>query len=498
MKKTVLFTLLFIAKIGICQLVDHIPAKEANFKNFPNLYSFFNKSDQGIFHTEITEKGKQKIFVLERYNNDLSCAFRRELNFEEKEENSLFEIVNNKIYFFSTVYDGKDKILFLIILDNVTGKILTDKKKLSSLPSDPFGTHGRNFSIAFSPDKSKILIVSSFQWPKKAQVVKAELYDFESMKIIYTVDLPDNYNNIMIKSRNFFITNEGNIFFTIKTDTKEKGVPQKESVSLYDTKTKSFRYLELPFDKKIIENSTSFKKDGMFFWCGIFKDDYTKKDDKENKAGVFCISADINSLKINTSDFNYFSADIEARLTYKDGKKKKDLSEKEYTFKKLVTTANGFYLVENLSYTAEIQGSSTTVYKPYSREFIVSKFNNIGKLEFVKTLPKNTTNKMYDSDIMESEGSLFLFYCEHPKNLEKYTLENFDPKEYNDIGDLRGPVAVCVKVDEKGNLFRQELFTNETWCYWPGTGIILNKGKEMVVMEIQKDEYTLGVFKVKK
>lgn len=140
---------------------------------------------------------------------------------------------------------------------------------------------------------------------------------------------------------------------------------------------------------------------------------------------------------------------------------------------------------------------NTTVYKPYSREFIINKFNNTGKLEFMKVVPKNTTDKMNDDDIIESNDNLFVFYCEHPKNLEKFTLENFDPKEYNDVGDLRGPGAVCGKVDAKGNLSRQELFANETWCYYPGTGIILKEGKDLVVMEIEKDKYRLNVFRIK-
>jgi hypothetical protein len=497
-RKTLLFALLLVFDAGFSQLADRIPAKEAGLEKSPNLYGFFNKGKDEIFHTEVKEKEKQRIFILERFNADLSNLFSISIPLEDKEEYQFFEIKQNKILFFSTLYDGKDKTIYLKILDNYTGKTISEKKKISSLPSDPFGTNGRNFPILFSPDETKMMIVSAFQWPKKPQDVKAEVYDLFSMKLITTLNVPGDYDNSMIKSSSYAITDEGNILFIMKTDTKEKNALIKQVLALYNPGSKSYKYLDLAFEKKKVENSYTFLKDGDYYFSGVFKDDYSKKDDKDNKAGVFCIAADTKDLKMITADFNYFSADVETKLTYKDGQRKRELSEKEFTSKGVFQTATGFYLIENLTYTAEVTSGNTTVYKPYSRELIVSKFSNTGKLEFVKIVPKNTTNKMYGDDIVMSNDNLFIFYCEHPKNLEKYTLENFDPKEYNDVGDLRGPVAVCVKVDSKGGLSRQELLTNETWCYWPGSGIVVKEGKDLVVMEIQKDEYTLEVFRINK
>lgn len=497
-KRILLLTLLLIFKTGFSQLVEHLSAKEAGVVKFPNLYGFFNKGKDGIFHTEVVEKGKQRTYMLEKFNSDLSNLFSQGIPLEEKEEYQFFTIKQNKIFFFTTLYDGKDKSFFLRILDNNTGKVISEKQKLSSLPSDPFGTNGRNFPILFSPDETKMMIVSSFQWPKKPQDVKAEVYDLSSMKIITTMNIPGDYENTMIKSRSYAITDQGNILFIMKTDSKEKNVIIKETLALYETSSKSYKYQDLPFEKKKIENSYTFLKNGNFYITGVFKDDYSKKEDKENKAGVFCVAVDSKNFKLVTSDFNYFSTEIDTKLSYKDGQRKKELSEKEFTSKEIIQTVTGFYLIENLTYTSEITKGNTTVYKPYSREFIISKFNNTGKLEFVKVIPKNTADKMYGDDIVESNDNLFVFYCEHPKNLEKFSLENFDPKEYNDVGDLRGPVAVCVKVDAKGNLSRQELFANETWCYYPGTGIILKEGKDLVVMEIEKDKYSLNVFRIKK
>lgn len=498
MKRTLLLISLFVFKLSFSQIVDIVPAKDAGLKDSPNLYGFFTVGKNEIFHSEIDTKGKLRTFILEKYNSDLSQKFSQKFIFVEGEDKDLLEIKQNKIFLFTSYYDGKEKLLYLRILDNSTGKIITDKQKISSLPSDPFGLNGRNFAISFSPDESKMMVVSAFQWPKKSQVVKAEIYDLTSLKVINTFDIPDSYNNVMVKSRMYYLTDDGNVFYIVKTDIKDKDAPVVETMTLYNSKSKKFNYIEMPMEKKKVENSDSFIKNDILFYTGIFKDNYSKKDGKDNKAGVFCMAINLKDFKIITSDFNYFSAETELKLSYKDGQKKRELGEKEFTLKKLIKTSTGFYLVENLTYTVKIEGSNYTTYKPYSREFIVSKFDTNGKLEFIKIIPKNTTNKVYETDLTANDNDLYLFYCEHPKNLENYTLDNFDPKEYNDVGDLRGPVAVCVKVDAKGNLSRQVLFNNETWCYYPGAGVVVKEGKDIAIMEIQKDEYTLEVFRIKK
>ncbi|MCW3071270.1 MAG: hypothetical protein JWO44_1160 [Bacteroidetes bacterium] len=497
MKNMLLILIVLCTGPGFSQQVDRIPAKEAGLKNYPSLYGCFNKGKAGIFHKEISDKGKQKVFTLDKYNSDLGTVFSYSFTLEEKEEFQFMEVKQEKIFLFTTLYDGRDKSLYLRVLDGTAGKETAGRKQLASLASDPFGVSGRNFPILFSPDESKMMVVSAFQWAKKPQVVKADVYDLSSMKLINTVDLPDSYNNVMIKSSYYNVTDQGNILYMIRTDVKDKDVPLSETLVLYDAGSKTNKYLALPLAKKKIENSYNFISGDVLFLTGVFKDNYPKKDDKDNKAGVFCITASLKDFKLS-SEFNYFSPETEEKLSYKDGAKKRELAEKEFSSREPVRTATGFYLVENLTYTVEMQGSNYTVYKSYSREFIVTKFNTSGKMEFMRIIPKNTTNKMYDADLIESNDNLYLFYCEHPKNLEKYTLENFDPKEYNDVGDLRGPVAVCVKIDPKGNLSRQELLTNETWCYWPGSGVVLKEGKELVVMEIQKDEYILDVFRIRK
>lgn len=82
---------------------------------------------------------------------------------------------------------------------------------------------------------------------------------------------------------------------------------------------------------------------------------------------------------------------------------------------------------------------------------------------------------------------MYLFYAEHPKNLEKTTLEDYNPKKYAEIENYNGSVLVCTSVDEKGNLSRKEVFKNLGWCYDPSsTNIILDNS--LLIKMINKDQ----------
>ncbi len=497
MKKLYLLSLFFLAKISFAQFIECMPAKDAGVKNFPNLSGFFTKENGGIFHSEIIEKDKKYTYILEKFNNDLTPMFKQTIAFENGESVQCVEIKQNKIFLFTTYYNDQDNTLFLRILDNASGKTVLDKRILGALPSDRFGVSGRTFSVEFSPDETKMLIVSAFQWPKKPQQVKAEIYETASLKILNSFNFPDAYNEIIIKTTSYNLTNDGNMLYFFKPDVKEKKAPKRTTLGFYEANSKTNKFADLPLESKIIDNFYSSQKEGSLIMAGVFKDDYPKKDDKENKAGIFSIVLNTKNGTVSNSKFEYFSAETDKKLSYKDGEGNKDLSEKKFSAKGMIKTKNGFYIIENLTYTRTSEGKYATYITQFSREYVVSKIDETGKIEFIKIIPKYTSKNMYDGDFMESNNNLYLFYGDHPKNLEKFTLENYEPKEYDDVADVRGPVAVCVKVAANGTLSRQNIFRNETWCYYPGYGVITKNGSDMVVMTIQKDEYLLQVFRVK-
>jgi hypothetical protein len=503
MKKASIFFLLFSANLTFAQLVDVIDAKSAGIKNYPVVANLQRTEKGECFSYSMTprDKGIPRVITIEKYSNtDLTVAFKQTIdNFEEKEEIVKIDIKQNRLYVFSDAWIPKEKqkYLNLRILDNTNGKLISEKLRISKLGGE--NKAAWSYKILFSPDETKLAVISSFSYGKKPQDVKADVYELADFKPIHTFNFPSLDNNILIKTRNYYLANSGDMSYTFLPDIKEKDAAKKESIAFYDSKVKTHKNLVLPMENKVLQNSQTLSHGGNLFIAGMFRDDFKKEDKKVNHVGFFCVTLNTNDLSVKNSSFDYLSPEVEKKLTYKNKAREKDLIDKTFDLKKLVPCSDGLYIIENAVFLTEHQGTSVnyTYVKYYSRELLVSKYNNEGKQEFISIIPKYTGGNMYDLDFIESNNNLYFFYGEHPKNLERYTVDNFDLSDYEDVGDLNGPVIVCVKMDPKGKLARQMLYRNERLCYAPGTGLQLKNG-DLVVMQVAGKEYNLEVFRIKK
>ncbi len=489
MKKLTLILSLFVSQIGFAQLVDYVPGVVRP----PSMYDIVKVGKDGtLFRNPYAKTTRHEApDTLQKLNADNSIAFTQVFNFEQDENKIAIMIVHDKVYFFTSVYADKIETLYLRILDNATGKIITDRQKIDS-------TKGfADYFISLSNDETKLLIVSALQHAGKPQTAVANVFDAPTMKVVSTLVLPGTYKDQTINSYNYFLTDKGTVFFIIKPNTRDKEIPKTESFVLWDGKSTDFKYLDIAMDKKRVDNSYIKVKNGTFLYFGVFKDDHLKGENLPNKAGEFCVSVDLNDFKITRSDFNYFPEAMATKLSYKDGERNKDLGDKKFVGTALAETENGFYLIENLTYTVDVQSGNNSRSYEYSREFIISRFDLSGKLEFVKDIPKCTVNNLYGFDYLINKDNLYLVYCDHPDNLEKYTLENYDAGDYKNVQDYTGPVAVCVKLDSKGNASRQVLYRNETWCYIPGAGTAASDHKSIVIREVQKDQYRYSALIIK-
>jgi hypothetical protein len=451
-----------------------------------NIYRHYMKRDDKVFS-----------YLIERLNQDLTPVFRNEVPCVDHEDFFEIKLVNDKVFLFTTLYDLKDKTLWLTVLDNNNGKIVREKTKLGSMQSDLMGTNGRKFSVSVSPDNTKMLVVSAFQWPKKPQEVKAEVYDLATFKIINTVELPALDNTIMIKTSDYVLSNEGNLLYFFIPDIKEKDAPKNTKIVIYDAQSKTNTITNLTSEKMIAKNFQVFQKDNNWVITGAFCDNYSKSDKRNNMSGVFCIL--INKNKQLTPNFHYFSPEVETKLAYKNAERQRELYEKEFTIKDIIKTDKGFYLIENLTYAHEFTDGNDRSYITFgSREYIVSKFDYNGKLDFVSVIPKFTSDELYQGTIVLSNNNLYVFYCDDAKNLERYTIDNFEPKEYVNAKKAHKAGAVCVKVDPTGKLSRQVLYMNDENCsYNPRNSVFIKEKNGLVVNTNQKGNNVLQFFEIK-
>lgn len=459
---------------------------------------YVGNDDSGIYIRRTRYKGKGTSYLLQKLDpKTLKPVYTADFELEPKEEPYTCQLKKDKILFFTTKYDGKDKMLLMRELNASNGAMIGSIKQLASLPSDPFGVSGRSFYISFSPDNTKMMIVSEFQWPKKMQEVSAEIYEYPSYKKLVSKKIIDSYGQSGISSYNYQLDNNGGIFhlFNYMIDFEEGIVGRALAHIPYDDQKTTVT--TLPFDKLEIQNGTfTFVNDKLVF-CGVFKDIVKRKERKEGKVknvGVFSFFIDPATNTIISKGYDYFPEPVKEKLNYKDGLVEADPAQKYYSFEEIFTFNDNVYLIESHSYTISGNNSSHS----YERELIVSKFNKTGKMEWMKVIPKFTADNLNSFNYLVNNNKVYLFYCEHPKNLEESTVTDYNARKYHDIKNYNGSELVCTTFDEAGNLSRKELFRNEGWCYDPiSTNITLSKNNDLVLRMINHEQERYDVIKVK-
>jgi hypothetical protein len=151
-----------------------------------------------------------------------------------------------------------------------------------------------------------------------------------------------------------------------------------------------------------------------------------------------------------------------------------------------------FYMIENHKYTISGDGIAT-----YEREFIISKIGKKGQILWTKIYPKSTVNKLNTFNILVKGDKMYLFYLEHPKNLENSTVETYNELKYENIGNYNGSVMVALEVSSDGSAKRDKVFENKGWCYDPQPFNILLEGENSLLLRmINKDQERFDVLKV--
>lgn len=486
MKKiTLLLSSIFLCNIAISQNIKITKGPEYKTEDGSKFDYYIDKDETSIYSIRYRQKATSVAYYIQRV--DLKTLLPIYCVPIEESFESIY-LVKDKILAFSTTYDKKEQVKYFLMdeFDAKTGKKIGSQKQISGLKTDPWGVTGRQFFVTFSPDKSKMAVTSEFKWPKKASEVESTIYETGTYKKIGTKTVIDAYKNSTISSSNYRVDDFGTfyyLFFYMIDFEEEIGGLALASIAANDTKSV---VTPLPFTKLDIMNGTfTFVKNDLVF-CGIYKDVVTKKERKEGKVqdiGVYTFFIDGKTSEIKNKGFDYFPTAVKDKLTYKDGMIEESPAKKFYSFEEIITFNNCVYLIESHSYTISGGNSSGT----FERELLVSKFDSNGKLEWMKLIPKFTANKLNEFNYVVKNNKLYLFYAEHPKNLEKTTLEDYNPKKYAEIKNYNGSVLVCTSVDEKGNLSRKEVFKNDGWCYDPSsTNIILDNS--LLLKMINRDQ----------
>lgn len=445
-----------------------LPEKYAGEKNY------IGDNDKAFFTLKKDTKGKSYNYYIDKFDKK---SQKKEWTVDIKFAELTWEVplvalgelvrtvlTNDKLYVFVKYYDKPaQEVKCLMKTITLDGK-QDDFKEIARMQSDSWGINGRNFYYILCPDKSKLLLMQEFEWPKKPSETHIILYDLKNFEKIWEKDLPNGYNNSTLSTYSYNLDNAGNFNFLFRYRLSSENEDLGICMGILNSKSDQAKIIELnPEQGKEIYNSRVMQtKDGKFLYTGIYKDIYNKKEKKNRKAGIFAFLISPSG-SIESSQFSPFPADVDQKLTYDLGLVEAAAGQKYYSITKLEEMNGSFYLFENHSYTINSNGAYTS----YEREFIVTRIDGKGKVQWTKIFPKATFSKMNTYNIVARNNKFYLFYMENPVNLEKYTLETYEPKKYKEIGKFNGSTFMGLEISEDGSASRKVIMENNGWCYDP-------------------------------
>lgn len=471
-----------INTFSISQNVKIIKGTEFKSDEGPKFDNFLGKDETAIYSLLHKQKATYVAYYIEKADLKTLAPIYT-IPFEG--DVAQIYLVKDKILSFTTTYNKNEQSKYFLMeeFSTKTGKSLGDKKNIASMASDPFGVNARNFYITFSPDNSKMAVVSEFKLEKKEPAIEVSIYETGSYKKLSTKKLISSYGNSTISASNYRLSNYGTFYYLfyymIDFDEEIGGLAL---ASIQTEATKSV-ITPLPFDKLEIKNgSFEFVNNNLVF-CGAFKDVVTRKERKEGKeakAGFYNFFIDGKTGEIKNKGFDYFTEEVSAKLTYSDHDVEESIAGKKYGFEKIISINEDTYLIESHSYGVTVSSSNSSKDFFTEREYIITKFNNKGQMQWMKVIPKFTVN-LNDFNYIVKNNKIYMVYLDHPNNIKDIDINNYKPKKVAKVKNIDEATVVCTSVDEKGNLSRIELFRNNELFYLPSTENVIINNSELLM-----------------
>ncbi len=391
-------------------------------------------------------------------------------------------VFNDQAYMITSAYlmDENKKEVYVRKVDFNNTANANGRAMLLNIACEKKNFDVNNFKAIFSPDKSKLLVLHILYKGSTGIEVTAHAFDTNTLDKIYETPLKYKLNGEDLSFGSFLISNNGDITCTpvkVKIVYMPLNPPKVDYTplpALFRFKAKDTIPQIIDFPKECSEKpSFKLQAEGeSIFAYGVCV------NPKRKQADLFYAKFDPAVNKFVA--FNTISSSpIARKLAETQG---------SYLFtSKLIITPEEVFVICHNSYDMRIMLEHGSYIEHYDKELVVARFNS--KSDGIKKLsliPKFCLYNLKDYHTCAKNGSLYIIYAEHPKNLEAYTLEKYDAKKYNKIGSYNGAVIVCTKLSTDGSMSRETLFRNKGWCLKPeNLDIVLEKENTLLLHMIK-------------
>ena len=119
-------------------------------------------------------------------------------------------------------------------------------------------------------------------------------------------------------------------------------------------------------------------------------------------------------------------------------------------------------------------GSSRSYYHYEYMDVIIAKLNAKGEFEWIKNIPLRNEMDLDYSHVFKqyiavtTDKSIYILCDDHPKNMERYEKDNYEPSDLKSVKGIHGSNFVSNQVSlSNGSIKRSVIFENEDYCFAP-------------------------------
>jgi len=474
------------------------------------------KGDDNSFYCyRVRSKGKGTSFYVEKYNKtSLKPEFSKEVNLDEESATKIedVEYASGNVFIFRRQYSKKeDKMALFFQTVSSSGVVAKEMKEVITVSSDHY--EFVDFEIFANPSQTKFLIKACHKANKKDDF-KTELIlmDAVNLKKLWTKTVPQNLDSRGSVYYNFFTGSMGadddltgcigmllddkdNVYYCY-TDLKKSSSSKEKryTLDLYtlNAADQTPKVVSLGFDDDYYVSDIEFSKTGTndLVIGGFVKDVLERKGRDLVKIGIFSFKIDLSSNTVAAKTAKFFD---DKMLTALESSPKKSRYFK-YKLDYILPAGDAIYYVgeqysevfvrnTNNGYGSSMGGfggggfgmGSNGTWNYEYMDVIVAKLNSKGEFEWIKNSPLRQNLQISYSHVFKqyiafnTEKNLYILNDDHPKNIERYQKDDFEPSDLKTVSGIHGSNFVCNTMSLKDGkvINRTVLMKNDDYCFAP-------------------------------
>ncbi len=510
MKKTVLalFSCLLITSVFAQVNVNEGPALNNAVEDKMNRMI---EGDEGFFYGyRIRTKGKGTTYSIEKFDkNTLKMVFSKDVAIpDDKTKVQDIRYAAGNVYVIYRTYD-KAKQIMTLYYKTVSSDGVVSKTAGEFLARETDHYEYIDFDITSNLDRTKIAVKCTNKPDKKTPyVTDFVLFDGETQKVEWSKVVPK-----YLKRSNpwfqwsfsstettgflgFYLDNNDDIYYAYneklkKDDKKDARYNATVEILKSDSQQPIVTKLDLNPEYVIYDLTFNVNSNKELMIAGFFKDVVERKGFDWVDVGAFTYKINTSTGAIEEKSQMTFDEEL---LTALESNKKKARG-MNYKVDYLIPSGDDFYLVGE-QYTVNISNKSSSTFgdinnivalasganpfyvgKIFSYEYmdiIVAKINSNGEFEWITNSPLRNATVLNDNPHVfkqyiatASSSGLYLFYNEHPKNVERLQKPDYKPKDLKTQKYIHGSNMVYSKITPDGKMVHKVAYENEDYCFAP-------------------------------